>query len=364
MKGKLIHIIILLILLGIVAGVGYYSYQKAKKIPSKPSAAQPTSTPPTPTSVPLRMKTAFIPYWSEITDASDFSQYDRLVYFGVSVNKEGVSLGEAGGVKMESTLPILKNQEGEVWVAVRMTNTDQNIDILNDTISWEAISKSIAEFAKENELDGIVLDLELSVLPSEGLKSRISDFVTTVHRELSVQSTPLALTIYGDVFYRKRPYDMERLNESSDEIIVMAYDFHKAGGEPGPNFPFGGKERYNYDFPTMIRDFLLFVPAEKLTIAYGMYGYDWIVDEKKRPIKPAKSLTLHQIRSKFLDSCEEDNCIVRRDEEAGESEVNYIDKAFNYHIVWFEDTVSVEKKTNHIRSNGVDSIAYWAWGYF
>lgn len=360
----LIHVVIFAAVFAIGLFFSYAVVRSYKReVPTKVDFNSPIPS-TTPTAVPLRMKTAFIPYWMEVAEDSDFRQYDRLVYFGVAVNKEGIRENEPGSLKMEKTLPVLKAKGLPVWTAVRMTNTDENIDILNATSSWETITKDIGEFATKNDLDGIVLDFEISALPSEGLRMRIGEFVKAVHAELSGKSIPLAITIYGDVFYRKRPYDLKALEASSEEIMIMAYDFHKAGGEPGPNFPYGGKDRYNYDFPTMIRDFRLFIPAEKLTVIYGMYGYDWIVDEKKRPIKPATSLTLHQIRSKFLDSCEWEHCIVRRDEEAGESEVNYIDKAFNYHIVWFEDVVSVEKKIQHIRTEGIDSVAYWAWGYY
>lgn len=359
MKWKLI--IVLGILLGLVVAFFFSKNKKEVKPPVKTKVVAPTTTP---TPVPLRMKSVFVPYWSDVTETSDFESYDRLIYFGVTASKKGMVKDDPGYVKMENFLKATADKPQKRWLGVRMTDTDANLEILNSLSSWDTIASDAVSIARENKFDGVVLDLEMAALSSDGLRKRIVEFVTKIHTELAPDKIPLGLTIYGDVFYRKRPYDLEALAQNSEEIMIMAYDFHKSYGESGPNFPLLGRGTYGYDFGVMIRDFLLFVPEDKLTVIYGMYGYDWVVDEKKRPIKPAKSVTLHEVRSKFLNGCEDKNCIVRRDEKAFESEVNYIDEFANYHIVWFEDQVSVDKKSELMRQKGIDSIAYWAYGYY
>ncbi len=358
---KIKIIIVLGILFGLATAFFSRNTSKPQVISEHTEAVKPTITP---TSVPLRMKSVFVPYWSEVDQNSDFEMYDRLMYFGLGVTKAGVNTNEPGYLKMNQFLKAVEGKPQKKWLTIRMVNGDENLAILNALDTWDKIASDTATVAKENHFDGVVLDLEMGALPSEGLRTRINEFVTRIHDRLKTENMPLALTIYGDTFYRKRPYDIEALAKNSEEIMVMAYDFHKTYGEAGPNFQFSGRDTYGYDFNVMIRDFLLFVPEKNLTIIYGMYGYDWIVDEKKRPIKPATSVTLHEVKKKFLDECISKNCIVRRDEKAFESEVNYIDDASNYHIVWFEDQVSVDKKSEFMRQKGIDSIAYWAYGYF
>ena len=354
-----------LILLGIILGVvvAFQFHGSKKKTITSKKIEKPTPT-PEPSAIPLRMKSIFVPYWSDIDETSDFSNYDRIIYFGLNVGKDGVNTNDPGYLKMEHFESAVKDKPQKKWLALRMTDTNTNLDIMNAVGSWDQIASDAATIASEHSFDGVVLDLEMGALSSEGLKKRMVDFVSKIHDRLQSEKKQLALTIYGDTFYRKRPYDLEALSKNSEEIMVMAYDFHKSYGESGPNFPLGGRETYGYDFGLLVRDFLLFVPQNKLTVIFGMYGYDWIVDEKKRPIKPATSVTLHEVKKKFLDDCESKNCIVRRDEKAYESEVNYIDPDYNYHIVWFEDQVSVDKKSHLMRQKGIDSIAYWAYGYF
>jgi spore germination protein len=131
--------------------------------------------------------------------------------------------------------------------------------------------------------------------------------------------------------------------------MIMAYDFHKSYGEPGTNFPYE-------DFKKMINDYLEFVPAEKLTIIFGMYGYDWTLKDGK-PLRPAEALTLNQIRSKFSDR-------IKTDPISREKNISYIDDDGYDHVVFFEDEESAEVKINYLKEKGIGSIAFWAWGYF
>ena len=82
--------------------------------------------------------------------------------------------------------------------------------------------------------------------------------------------------------------------------MIMAYDFHKVKGNPGPNFPLNGKETYGYDLQKMTDDFLQFVPPEKLTIIFGLFGYDWVIDDKNNALQSGEALSYLQIKQKFL----------------------------------------------------------------
>jgi len=236
---------------------------------------------------------------------------------------------------------------------------------------------------KNEGFNGIVVDLEIAGIASDNLIKKISNLVEGLSKQAKERNLKFLIAVYGDTFHRHRPYDIDFLSKQVDGIMIMAYDFFKSYGEPGPNFPFNGKQKYGYDFITMVNDFLRFVPAEKLTVIFGMYGYDWTVDEKKRPISQAKALTLAEIKKKFLNDdnirgkefeCQLKNCIIRRDPLAKEVEINYTIASDNpdeegiyridYHIVWYEDEESVATKMKFLEEKGIGSVAYWAYKYF
>ena len=144
----------------------------------------------------------------------------------------------------------------------------------------------------------------------------------------------------------------------------MAYDFHKAGGDPGPNFPLNGRQKYGYDFKNMIDDFERDVPKDKLSVVFGLFGYDWSVDEKMKSKDIAESLSLNNIKTKFIDNCSYKNCTTTRDKESSESNITYKDENNITHDVWYEDNVSVIEKQKYLLEKGIGSIGFWAYSFF
>ncbi len=347
-----------LLLLGTII-VGGFLFSSRKKLPVVKKIA--TVTPTLKQAVAVNeKKSLFVPDWSLTGTGKIPTGYDRLIYFGT----------------MTKSLPSQLNGQKEIWYTVKIAE-------LPEQSQWPGLVQSNIDIAKNYNVSGIVLDLEISGLPTDDAMTQINKFVEYFYTQFHQHYIKMAVAIYGDTFYRRRPFDLRFINDHSDEIMVMAYDFHKSRGEPGPNFPLKDTDSRGYDFQRMITDFLQFVPSNKITVIFGMFGYDWNVDEKKRPIAPAKALTLNEIKSKFLGignsgnisiGCLLKDCIYKRDDVSKESEIDYTVSSstpddqgiyrIDYHIIWFEDEESVKLKTQYLNEKGIRSVAYWANGYF
>lgn len=365
-------ILFVIFVVGLGASVFLYDRFAEPQATAKPSGVVPViSTPPQipATRAETKLQTLFVPYWQldgreiefpEIAYAGSVAK--RMVYFGVAVSEDGVQQAEQGYQSL--SLFSDKVPAGvQKYMGVRMTDHDKNVAILNNADAQKTIVDEVVALARDKQFDGIVVDLELTPSLNDKLPAQINTFIESFYTAAYAKDLKLAITMYGDTFYRKRPYDIAYLSKVTDEIMIMAYDLHKASGEPGPNFPLRGRASFGYDMETMIADFAG-IGAEKLTVIYGMYGYDWTVDEKKRPIRPAKSVTLAQIKKNFIDLCASINCVQTRDKDAHETEIDFVDKQAQYHIIWFEDQESTEEKTEFLNSKGISSIAFWAYGYF
>ncbi|MEI6533412.1 MAG: glycosyl hydrolase family 18 protein [Candidatus Roizmanbacteria bacterium] len=362
-KGKF-FLIIVGILFGSVLFYGYKIIDSYRTSAVLEAAITPTSIPPTPSPVrPALYKSVFVPYWVEWDNEPKPEGYDRVIYFGVDADINGINKQDAGYLNMPKFISYISN-EGEKWITIRMTDSDKNTEVLDAKTSWKQIVNDVIAITRDNNFKGVVLDFEISALPFKDITQKISEFQKFVGSEMKRNNIPYAVAIYGDSFYRSRPYEIQKIAENASEIMVMAYDFHKSRGEPGPNFPFEGKEKYGYDFKTMLNDYMQVVPSDKLSIIYGMFGYNWMVDEKQRPIRPAVAMSLNEIKKTYIEKCVWKNCIVKRNEKSDEVEINYIDEYLNYHVVWYEDYRSVEKKLGYMLEKGIGKYTYWTWGYF
>lgn len=320
---------------------------------------------PSPTrSIPLKAETKslFVPYWSASYTKGDFETYEKILYFGITPSGSGINTTDTGYLKLPEFITKFRTQQKK-YLVLRMLDADSNFAILKNIHHKTIINESLA-LAKNNGFDGIVLDLELSALPFDSLIQQINSFVGNFSRSAKQQNLHFGITVYGDTFYRLRPFDIKTIAKSADEIMIMAYGLHKPGGNPGPNFPLSGKEKYGYDYKSLTRSFLAVVPAEKIAVIFGMFGYDWTVDKNDISQSSARALSLSEITQTIIDKCTQLHCIIDRDHLSGENKITYTALDGSRHIVWYEDIESVKKKQEYLRSLGINQFSFWAHSYF
>ena len=357
--------ILFIIVLFLFAGFAAVSIVKNKVNKDLNQPVYSPTTIPTPSLSPIKIKgkaslSLFVPYWTLNNSVIDANEFDKLIYFGVKPDKQGISPDDEELKKFNESRPA----DSTVWLAVRMTDNQENLSILGDgQLEQKIVDQSIAA-AVNNNMSGVVLDLEISAIPFESLTKQINKFSSLFYTESKKSELSYSLTLYGDSLYRSRPYEIKTLAQNADSVMIMAYDLSKANGNPGPNFPLTGHEKYGYDLGQMSDDFLQFVPAGKINVVFGLFGYDWIVDDKGNMTKAATSLTFSQIKQKFLDNCDFNDCKISRDTQAGETNISYVDRDNNKHLVWFEDMESVAQKEDYLKQRGINSFSYWAYSYY
>lgn len=354
----------------------FISIKNNSSLPQEKKTSSITPTPQNKIYTPFT-KSIFVPYWQMNDDSINIDKEEitftspvipsmekikttQTIYFGITANSHGIDTTESG---YKHIIHIPSDQKDTLLV-FHLSNTTILETILSDDTLFHNLSKDVIHIARKYNYNGILLDLEIQGIPTDKTIEQITSFVDRLSNELKQVKLTYAMTLFGDQFYRHRPYDLKALQKSVDHFYIMAYDLHKATGEPGPNFPLQKGTMTEYDLSQAIDQFISFIPSRKITVVFGMYGYDWIVDAKKRPIKKAQSLTLAHIKKNFIDTCSWKNCVVKRDVLSEETEINYVEPPLTYHIVWFEDEQSVEKKIQALLKKGIVHYAFWAWGYY
>ncbi|MEK7571155.1 MAG: glycosyl hydrolase family 18 protein [Patescibacteria group bacterium] len=305
----------------------------------------------------------FVPYWAQTNALSHEQEYQEYLYFGVVPGSFGINTQEEGAIRATALLADLPPGVS-VALTVRMLDSGQNSAILKEDARQKELIASTVSFAKEHGFTGIVLDLEMSAIPFDSLVQQITLFTKDFATEAKREGLSFSLMSYGDTFYRLRPFALKELASSVDMVRIMAYDFHKSRGNPGPNFPLEGKEVYGYDMTAMIDDYLAVVPAEKIQVVFGMFGYDWIVDDKENRIENGDPITYNEIQQTFLSGCSFADCTIKRKNDSSETKITYTDAQSKQHVVWFEDATSVAEKQEYLKKRGISSFGYWAYSYF
>ncbi len=316
------------------------------------------------TATPSRTTWVFVPYWADMSQGFISGDGDHLMYFGLLIDERGAVYEDDGYLAMSTFSTSAQLSSASRWLTVRMVDSAMSIAILGDATQWPQMHTDIVTVAQEHGFDGVVLDLEVGFPFLVDVRDSITDFSYGLSQVLSAHDMMFAQTVYGDTFYRRRPYDISALADNADYILVMAYDYHKSYGNPGPNFPFERGGAYAYDFKTMVADYKEHVADESIVYVFGMFGYDWMVTQDGKARTAGEALSLNQIRSRFIDACVFASCVWERDPLTHEIMVRYRDAEGNNHIVWGEDEESVRHKRDFLTTQGIWSTGYWAWGYY
>jgi spore germination protein YaaH len=302
----------------------------------------------------------FVPYWT-FTDSISVKDYDNLIYFGITVNENEIDDNDSGYKKLglfSSLIP----KDKKTYLTLRLLDKKIQDKVLNDIGFQMIISEETILIAEKYGFDGIVIDFETSAFGFSSTEERVTKMYKTLQKEIKKNNLEFLVTVFGDSYYRARPYNIKEIGTISDKVIIMAYDFHKARLNPGPNFPLSGKDKYGYDLSTMINDFEKDLSFEKIVVALGYFGYDWKM-ENGVSVGMAEPLSLNQINSRFIDNCSFENCEVDTNNDL-EDVVRYDDNEGFNHEVWFENIKSAGKKIEFLNSIGINQIASWAYSYY
>jgi peptidoglycan-N-acetylglucosamine deacetylase len=261
-------------------------------------------------------------------------------------NPDGPGQEKALTQFIRSTRPDLKimalvnNFDGRVW------ESDKLAQMLASPEARARCIQQLIDYANEHGFSGISVDFENVPDASQtGLIQFTNDLSAALHavgREVSIN-----LPVNNDSF------DYRKLSSPVDYVILMAYDQHYSGSEPGP---VAGVDW----FENMLRLRQTDVPASKTIVAIGNYAYDW--KEGGEPdIKTFEEAVLTAAES----SDEDDKILIQLDPVSLNPKFEWIEVEGGQekrHQVWMLDAVSAFNHVAITRSLGTAGVALWRLG--
>jgi cellulose synthase/poly-beta-1,6-N-acetylglucosamine synthase-like glycosyltransferase/peptidoglycan/xylan/chitin deacetylase (PgdA/CDA1 family)/spore germination protein YaaH len=176
---------------------------------------------------------------------------------------------------------------------------------------------------------------------------------------------PRNLRLYINVPVEDDNFNMAFLAANSDGLILMNYDQHQSGTEPGA---VAGQDWFTNNLRTVMQ----IVPREKIICSIGSFGYDWTSTippppDKKHPhakipapeVVNTASLSTQEAWQAASDS---DAKIVLDDVTLNPHFAYDDEDARVRHDVWFLDAVTVLNQMRVARALGIQTFALWRLG--
>jgi spore germination protein len=271
--------------------------------------------------------------WAYLVEGSEHAYTGKepitdICYFRAVVNYRGEL---AGANPIPSSVTITEGIRKHLVIA-ELSNTALTHFILIEGSSERR--KLIDDIVHSSErYDGVQIDFE-SVHPND--KDVFFSFLKELKEKIGIKilsvAVPARTRAVNDAF------DYEVLREIADRLIIMAYDEHWKGSNPGPVASIEWCEKVAQYTKTMI-------PKEKLIMGVPLYGRSW---QNNNYSKEMNYSDVQKIRPS------------RRAQYAKHPKIEYERRVKV--TVFFESVSSIMNKVRMYSRNDIDSIAFWRMG--
>ncbi|HEU5453636.1 MAG TPA: glycosyltransferase [Terriglobales bacterium] len=247
-------------------------------------------------------------------------------------------------------MPFLKQENAETEVLPLVNNFDPTTNLwkadiagfMNSPPARADFRRQIGAFLASDHYRGIILDFESFPRTAQpGFRQLVSELYDDLHAR--------GMKLHVSVPVNDDDFDYKYLAAHSDGLVVMNYDEHFAGGDPGPV----ASQAW---FTKNLNDALKDIPKNKLICAIGGYGYDWAI-----PRKGAPQATSISAQDAWLDAHDSDTT-VDYDSDSLNPHVAFEEDNGVKHEVWFLDAATALNEMRAANRLGINTFALWRLG--
>ncbi len=254
----------------------------------------------------------------------------------------------------DKVMSYLKGEKAQTEVFPLVNNFDPTTNTWNpDTAKFLADPNARGRFIRElmiflasDQYKGLTLDIE--AFPDE---SR-NDYATLV-QELYNSLHAKGLKLYIAVPVNDRTFDYAGISKIADGLILMNYDQHYPGGDPG------AVSSQDW-FVKNLQEALKVIPKDKIICAVANYGYDWAMKKDQKKGTPPADIRGVTVQEAWLAASDADTDI-NFDDDAMNPHFAYLD-GDTRHDVWFLDGVTALNQMRAAHALGIDTFALWRLG--
>lgn len=217
--------------------------------------------------------------------------------------------------------------------------------ILHDPTRRQAHEQALVTLATTRGFTGLQIDYEDLTAADRDV---FTQFIGELGSALHTRGKVLYVTVHPkttDAGYDQRnlAQDYAALGRSADKVAVMAYDWHWTSSSAGPIAP-------AWWVADVLRYATSRIPADKLVLGVGLYGYDWVA-QQGQPILWQQVDTLAR----------SPGATTGWDPTSSSPYLRY-DRDGVHHEVWYEDAHSITAKLDLATGFHLGGVELWRLG--
>jgi cellulose synthase/poly-beta-1,6-N-acetylglucosamine synthase-like glycosyltransferase/spore germination protein YaaH/peptidoglycan/xylan/chitin deacetylase (PgdA/CDA1 family) len=270
----------------------------------------------------IRNLNLIIPEWFFIDPKTDELK--------TNVDVQGYKLMKKSGVPI---MPILSNNFDREFRPEAIGR------ILHNEKKKKKIIQQVLDQCLKNKFIGINIDFEgLNEAKNEYLLNFVKEMADAFHKE--------GLLVTQDIMPFNEDYDVTQLAKYNDYLFLMSYDEYSSDSDPGPI----SSQKW---IEATVDDLAKKVPAEKIVLCLGAFGYDWPAAANSTP-----NVTYQQALSRAYVSKSKINF----DNDTYNLNFAYKDDRNTVHQVYFTDAATHFNTMRFGAEYGLAGFAVWRLG--
>ena len=256
-----------------------------------------------------------------------------------SVDDRVMPFLKSEGTGME-VFPLVNNFNGTDWVDISA--------FLNNPDARARFERQIDQFLASDKYRGLMLDFE--AFPKKGQPGFL-----ILLKELSADLHGKGMKLYVAVpSHNPDEWNYRAVSADADGVVLMNYDQHYPGGEPGP---VAAQDWFvnNLKFAKTV------IPQDKLICAIANFGYDWVHKPRNGKLPPGVADKNQTVQDAWL-AARDSEADVDFDDDSLNPHISYLDEHNLQHDIWFLDAVTALNQMRAAQTLGIRTFALWRLG--
>ncbi|MFN6945482.1 MAG: glycosyl hydrolase family 18 protein [Cytophagaceae bacterium] len=301
------------------------------------------------------------PYWmGNSYNSYNFSLLSTVAYFSYELDP---LTGKYTTIHQWSTTSLIDSaHKHNCKVVLSVTNfgSKNNNLFLSNLSAQKTFINTLITLLRERNADGVNIDFE-NVSGAD--RNKLTNFIIDLSERLKAARKDYLVTMALPAFDFDNAFDTRNLKNYVDLFVIMGYEFHgQTSRVAGPVAPISsGNIWWEFNLERSLAEYLVSgVPSTKLLMGLPYYGAEWHTEDLMFPSK-AKQFIRYPMYRNIMDQFGKG---AGNEDDVSQSRFYvYRDNNNRYRQIWFEDSTSLAKKYDWVKSKKLGGVGIWALGY-